>query len=153
MIEAVFAFTMLLVNISLLVFLAYRESEYKKETNELRRMISEAPYNLQKIAIDFVTQRNKDFDTILGRSFDKYLKHIQTLEKMVLPKKVSVKEEDVANILRRSPEMSEYPFKNDIEEDKEEGIALTEQNFGRIPIDDKTQIQFEGDDITADLLD
>jgi len=89
---------------------------------------------------EFYKQISLSKDKLAAESFKGYLKHIQALEKMVLPKPIT--KEMVNDILLQTPPMAE----NDIEKNAED---VNKENFmdvfSKIPIDNETKVAFENE--------
>lgn len=128
MVEIILAATQVTAFIAFLVFFFFREKH--QESIDSRK---------QKFYVDAMTQSNE----LISQNFSAYLKHIQNLEKMVLPKAVSQKE--VEDILNRTPPIVENEI--DKVEDDPFGFAK-EDSFAKVPINNETQVMFEeGEDM------
>lgn len=92
--------------------------------------------------------RNEDLTRIqklMGESFKDFLKHIEKLERMTLPKPVTTK--DVQSVMDRMGTVADesLEIQNDIEQ-AEKGVELPDNNWtDHITAD--TKIAFEGDEI------
>lgn len=95
--------------------------------------------------------RNEDLTRIqklMGESFKDFLKHIEKLERMTLPKPVTTK--DVQSVIDRmgtvADESLEIKYDNEIEQEENKGVELPNQDWtGHITAE--TKIAFEGDEI------
>lgn len=91
--------------------------------------------------------RDKDLTRIqklMGESFRDFLKHIEKLEKMTLPKPVTTKE--VQKVLDRVGEVTDAgAFENEIETEEDKGVELQSDEWTGL-INDETKVAFEGDE-------
>lgn len=120
--------------ISGLVFFYHREKRQMREA--------------QEVVLDsqtFYENVNQRTGVLLGQAFNSYLKHIQNLEKMVLPKPITQKM--VVDVLKESPPAFTQPVENEIEKPDKTPGAFDEDIFKNIPIrrDTKVVIQEEND--------
>ena len=160
MIEIIAIICLVLVVFALMGFILYRDSQARSYQDKLEKILVDFPVELQRVSVQVVNDRNKDMDTLLGKTFTAYLKHIQVLEKSVLPKRVTTRMvQDVLD--RATPEVTE----NEIESEGEKKVVIgpdgklvdpneieiNEDNFGSIPINKKTKVAFE-EDLPQDII-
>lgn len=133
MVEIALAITQITLVLAVL-FYFYKREKFRETLNE------ETDSRKQQ----FYVEAMKQSTALVTQNFSTYLKHIQNLEKMVLPKPITQK--DVQDILDRTPPIVE----NDIDRDDSDdpfGFAK-EESFARVPINNKTQVMFEeGEDM------
>ena len=90
-------------------------------------------------------QNNQQTQKVLGDSFKNFLKHIEKLEKMVLPKPVTTK--DVQSVMSRMGTLADetLEIQNDIEQ-AEKGVELPKDDWtGFINAD--TKVAFEDGEV------
>jgi len=147
MIEIVLSICLALGFLGLLVYLYFREKEDRVYKNKIQTDLTNLPIELQKFYATIAEKDQARTQKVLGDTFTKYLKHIEGLEKMVLPKPVTTS--DVQSVMSRmgtiADESLEIEHDNEIER-AEKGVELpTDQWTGFINGD--TKVAFEGDEI------
>lgn len=132
MVEIVLAITQVIVILTITFYFYKREKFRDALTEEI---------DSRKQA--FYVEAMKQSTELVTQNFSTYLKHIQNLEKMVLPKPVTQKE--IKDILDRTPPIVE----NDIEKVGDDPFGFNkEDSFARVPINNTTQVMFEeGEDM------
>lgn len=136
MIEIILAVTQAVIVLFLLVFFYKREHRSIEKDQETSRLVR-----------DFAVQQAKENIAVIKSISTEYLKHIQKLETINVPKPVTQK--SVQEILDRTPPMAEP---NSIDKSDDNGFEITEANLGSIPIGDKTKVVFEGNDFPTEIL-
>lgn len=136
MIEIILALTQTVIIGFLLVFFYKRESISSQKDQETAKLIKE-----------FANEQSYNVSQLVESTFSDYLKHIQKLETINVPKPVT--SQMVQDILDRTPVMAEP---NQIEEVEDNGIRINEDNMSSIPLNGDTNIMFESDELPTDGL-
>lgn len=135
MTEAILSITIAVLVFSLLFFVYKREMRSRDDGEKYVQLVKE-----------FATEQITSTHQIIERTFADYLKHIQKLETINVPKPVTDKM--VQEILNRTPAMSEV---NEIEKEEDNGLQMMNKDLTDIPITRDTQVVFEGD-IPTEML-
>ena len=131
--------------IGLLVFLLHHEREEREYIKKIQTDLTNLPIELQKFYSELSEKDTARSQKIIGDSFKEYLKHIERLERMVLPKPVTVG--GVKSVMTRIGEMADESLEiaNDIEKEKDKGVELPNDEWtGFINAD--TKIAFENEE-------
>lgn len=125
---------------SFLLYFYFKEIRHKNDDNlrlgSLEKFYKEANETRDQLLKEITKSKDETF----RKTFEDFLKHIQKLELMVLPKPVT--RNMVNEVLTRSP----MEVENDIEKSD---IEINQDNFmdvlSKIPITDKTSVAFENE--------
>lgn len=134
--------TSLVTIISLLAFFFAREKEQLLYKKHLEVLVTNIPQDIQSSYNKILESRDKLFVKGFDKTFALYLKHIQALEKMALPKPITTKM--VRDVMDRDIEGG-GEYKNEIEKEEEDSVPVTESNLAHI-INSNPKIEFEGPD-------
>lgn len=126
----VLAITQLLTLVAILGFFLYREHRYRNDDQRNTQLLK-----------DYFQELNKGKDKVLGDSFGLYLKHIQKLETMVLPKPVTAKM--VQEVIDRTPPIVVENEIDRIDRDVINDSPIGGVPFESIPISRDTKVVFD----------
>jgi len=140
MVEIVLVVTNFLIVLTVFVYFYLREVRHREDAQDQILQVSQFYRESSTAQENLFKEISLSKDKLVGQSFVAYLKHIQGLEKMVLPKPINKKM--VEDIMLRTPPISE----NEIDKQDEE---ITEDNFmdvlSKIPITGATSVAFENE--------
>ena len=148
MIEIILAITQSVTLIALLVFFLVRENRHREDAQKGTILLKEFANEQSSNTSQLVEKLTNDTEKLLEKTHISYLKHIRELEKMILPSPVTT--ERVQSVLDRIPDLAE----NDIAKRDEEELAMDidENSLKNIPINNQTNVVFEGlDDIPTTI--
>ena len=144
MIEIAFI-SLVIINIALLVYGYVSEKHRLTYIEKLQSMLSSLPTEMQKFYTDLSHKEQLQTQKTLSESFTKFLKHIEKLETMVLPKPVTTKA--VQDVFDRVGEITDSgKFENEIENEKEKGVTIQDDVSWTSLIDANTKVQVEGEE-------
>lgn len=132
--------------VALLVYLYFHEKNQSDYIKQIQDNLTNLPIDLQKFYTELQQKNNERSQKIIGDSFKDFLKHIEKLEKMVLPKPVTTR--DVQSVMSRMGTLAdesleiEHDLKNDIET-AEKGVELPNDEWAGL-INAQTKVAFEG---------
>lgn len=146
MIEIVLSLCLALGYIGLLIYLYFHEKAEREYIKKIQTDLTNLPLELQKFYAAISEKDQARTQKVLGDTFTKYLKHIERLEKMVLPKPVTTK--DVQSVMNRmgtlADESLEIKHDNEIESETNKGVEqITDEWTGFI--DANTKVAFENE--------
>lgn len=139
MTEIFFAISWGILMIALLVFFFLEKKEELTYKKHLEIMVTEIPKEMQVLYGRILEDRDKQFSKMLDKTFSSYLKHIQALEKMAIPKPITTK------MVKEVMERDLPTIENEIDRVEEDSIPVTETNLPDI-INKNPKIVFESDD-------
>lgn len=148
MVEIVAVIALTLGFLGILGYLYFHTKDEREYIKKIQTDLTNMPIELQKFYSTISERDNARNQKLIGESFKDYLKHIERLEKQVLPKPVT--ERDVKSVIRRIGEVAdeslEIKHDNEIEKETDKGVELqTDQWTGFITGD--TKVEFEGEEI------
>ena len=140
MVESVLVITNFLMVGSILLYFYFREIRHKNDENLRNESLQQFYKDANNTRDQLLKDITKSKDETFKKTFEDFLKHIQKLELMVLPKPVT--RNMVQEVLDRSP----LEVENDIEKSD---VEINQENFmdvlSKIPITDKTKVAFESE--------
>jgi hypothetical protein len=146
-----FAFiSMLATMIGILTYFYFHEKEQQVYISKIQHNLTNLPIELQKFYAEISSKDTSRNQKLINETFRQYLRHIEKLERMVLPKPVT--EKDVQSVMNRigtiADNKEEIQWENEIEK-AEKGVELPKDDWtGYINAD--TKVAFEGEeDITV----
>lgn len=163
MVESVLAICLLILLLAILAYFYFREFKHqdksKADLDSMRELfrelssgkdsfIEEQTASQNKLLTELTVSQNK----LLTQMFDSnrksqelYLKHIQSLEKLSIPKQQEKIIDSIMDHIQAEP--------NQIEKDEEE-LKQEDFNevFSRIPLNPNTKVAFEGDQLPEEIL-
>jgi len=147
MAEIFLAISNLLFGVAILTYFYLREIKHKIDTanqvNSLKTFYQEISISKDSLIKEISEKKDK----LIQETFDAYLKHIQTLEKMVNPKQ----DRFTQHVLSPVIPISEIP--NEIEKTEED---IKEESFqevlSKIPITHKTKVSFENEQLPEEVI-
>lgn len=145
MIEIVLSICLALGFVGLLAFLYFHEKAQMEYIKKIQTDLTNLPIELQKFYATISERDTARTQKAMSESFKNYLKHIERLEKQVLPKPVT--EKDVKAVMSRigtvADESLEEKWDNEIEK-AEKGVEMPNNEWtGYISGD--TKVAFEDD--------
>ncbi len=143
MIEIVLSLSLAFGFIGLLVYLYFHEKEEREYIKKIQTDLTNLPVELNKFYATISERDQARTQKVMGESFKEYLKHIERLEKMVLPKPVTAK--DVQSVINRMGTMAdeslEIAHDNEIEK-AEKGVEMPSSDWTE-HINGDTRVAFE----------
>lgn len=152
MVESVLAVCLLILLLAILAYFYFREfkhqDKFDKDTGNMRELFRELSTSKDSFIEELTASQNK----LLAELFDSnrksqelYLKHIQSLEKLSIPKQQEKIIDQLMDSIKSEP--------NQIEKDEEE-IKQEDFNevFSRIPLNPNTKVAFEGDQLPEEII-
>lgn len=130
--------------IGVLGFLGFYIYDTRKYIGGIHKQLVDMPTELQKVHKELSHEKDKQTYKVMQESFKDFLKHIEKLERMTLPKPVTTA--DVQSVLNRMGEVTDAgAFENEIEKDPNKGVELPKDDWtGYINAD--TKVAFEEDE-------
>jgi hypothetical protein len=145
MIEIILSICLALGFIGLLVYLYFHTNAEREYVKKIQTDLTNLPIELQKFYATIAEKDQARTQKVLGDTFTKYLKHIERLEKQVLPKPVTTK--DVQSVINRmgplADESQEIAWDNEIEK-AEKGVEMPNDEWTGY-ISGSTKVAFEDD--------
>lgn len=146
MIEIILSICLALGFVGLLTYLYFHEKNEREYIKKIQTDLTNLPLELQKFYATISEKDQARTQKVLGDTFTKYLKHIERLEKQVLPKPVT--ERDVRSVLNRIGEVAdeslEIAHDNEIEK-AEKGVEIDDNTWTGY-INGDTKVAFDGED-------
>lgn len=147
MIEIVLSICLALGFVGLLVYLYFHEKNEREYIKSIQTDLTNLPLELQKFYATISEKDQARTQKVLESTFTKYLKHIERLEKQVLPKPVTVR--DVKSVMSRIGEVAdeslEIAHDNEIEKESDKGVEIEDNTWtGYINAD--TKVAFDGEE-------
>jgi len=140
MVEIILTISNAVIVVAILVYFYLREIRNRQSVDE---QLTKTQTFYEKISTSkdsLLKEINSSKDKLSNQNFTAFLKHIQQLEQMVLPKPIT--KQMVDDIMLRTPPLTE----NEIEKDAEE---IDQDNFmevlSKIPMDEFTNVSFENE--------
>jgi hypothetical protein len=132
--------------IGLLAFIFYKDKQEREYIRKLQTDLTNLPTDLQKFHTEIMERDTARTYKLIGDSFKDFLRHIEKLERMTLPKPVT--EKDVRSVLSRVGEVADESLEiaNDIEQEQDKGVEMPADDWTGF-IDNKTKVAFEGDNL------
>lgn len=148
--EGILALCLVLVFVSLLVYFYFHEKEEKKYIKGIQASLITIPSDLQKLYAEIAERDNARTQKTLSETFTKYLKHIENLERMVLPKPVTTK--DVQSVMSRIGQVADesLEIQNDIEKEEDKGVEMPSDTWTGY-INAETKVAFENEESSTVL--
>src|SRR5437762_1243747 len=119
MIEVTALIVLVLTVLGLLWYLYVHQKEEREYIKKIQTDLTNLPIDLQKFYTDISAKDQARTQKLIGDSFKNYLKHIERLEKQVLPKPVTTK--DVQSVMDRIGPMADETMENQIDKKTNEG--------------------------------
>lgn len=143
MIEIVLSICLALGFIGLLIYFYFHEKEERVYKTKIQTDLTNLPIELQKFYAEISKRDTERTQKMIGDTFKMYLKHIEKLERMTLPKPVT--EKDVKAVMSRigtlADETQEMKWDNEIEK-AEKGVELPKDEWTGY-ITGETKVAFE----------
>lgn len=148
MLEMVLGICLAVGFIGLLVYLYFHEKSEREYIRKIQTDLTNLPTELQKFYSEIAARDAARTQKALENSFRDYLKHIERLEKMVLPKPVTTT--DVRKVMDRIGDVVDesLEIENDIEKEKDKGVEIENNDWTGL-INADTKIAFEDEEPTV----
>jgi hypothetical protein len=139
-------FALIVGFLGVLGFLGFYIYDTRKYIGDIQQQLVTMPADLQKLHTRLTAENDAKTHQLIQESFRDFLKHIEKLERMTLPKPVT--EKDVKSVLSRIGTIADesLEIENDIEKTPDKGVQLPSDEWtGFINAD--TKVAFEEEDI------
>src|SRR6266702_816784 len=142
-----FAFISILVTmIGILTYFYFHEKEQQVYISNIQHDLTNLPIELQRFYAEISSKDSSRNQKLINDTFRQFLSHIKDLERMVLPKPVT--EKDEKSVMNRigtiADDKEEIQWENEIEK-AEKGVELPKDDWtGYINTD--TKVAFEGEE-------
>lgn len=149
MVEVTALIVLLVAFLGVLMYLYFHTREQNRYIDHVHQSLTRLPAEMQQFFADLQSKSDKRAENLVQETFRDCLKHIEKLERMTLPKPVSVKE--VQEVIDRTGPVIE----NDIEKVGEEGVSL-DHGLSAIPFGNpnlKTVFEDEVNDLPTEIED
>jgi hypothetical protein len=132
--------------LGLLGFLGFYISDTRNYIGEIHKQLVSMPADLQKLHTRLTSENDAKTHQLIQESFRDFLKHIEKLERMTLPKPVT--EKDVKSVLSRIGTIADesLEIENEIEKTPDKGVQLPNDEWTGF-INGDTKVAFEDEEI------